>query len=51
MKAIHNSPSGLPPSFETVFNTSKVQNESNSQLAATLDSLGQNCIQYVKSTK
>ena len=31
MKAIHNSEGVFPYTYQTVFNTSKIQNESNSQ--------------------
>ena len=35
----------------TVFNTSKIQNESNSQLKSWFDILNRYCVQYVKDTK
>ena len=33
MKAIHNAPRDIPEHRSAVFNISKIQNESNSQLA------------------
>ena len=51
MKAIHNySLSAIVLTF-TVFNTSKIQNESNSQLVFARTSIVIYCFQYFKDTK
>ena len=51
MKAIHNAYLYIVDGIKTVFNTSKLQNESNSQLDAPAGTLITNCVQYVKITK
>ena len=51
MKAIHNMDEGSEKKPNTVFNTSNIQNESNSQPLASLLRTLQNCVQYVKYTK
>ena len=51
MKAIHNGCDGTSSWFATVFNTSKLQNESNSQLPANSGIGKLYCVQYVKITK
>ena len=51
MKAIHNSRTRLLANNVTVLNTSKIQNESNSQRLSILISLQSYCAQYVKDTK
>jgi len=49
-RAIHNPPSAMPGAFFAVFNTSKIQIESNSQLfpLRRLDEIS--CVQYFKDT-
>ena len=51
MKSIHNREAVDKAKSTVVFNTSKIQNEINSQLnpTAVLGSIG--CFQYVKDTK
>ena len=51
MKAIHNVIALLDNLTETVFNTSKIQNESNSQRETLSKIFEKNCVQYVKDTK
>ena len=51
MKAIHNGKDIIQSWFETVFNTSKIQNESNSQQLWQLVNSIVYCVQYVKDTK
>ena len=51
MKAIHNASEGKKNTTQTVFNTSKIQNESNSQLTGAKHSEYTDCVQYVKDTK
>ena len=51
MKAIHNVSQSFIKSADTVFNISKIQNESNSQLSRLPPSLLINCVQYFKDTK
>ena len=51
MKAIHNVYDNNLKSKKTVFNTSKIQNESNSQRQGTTRKISTHCVQYVKDTK
>ena len=51
MKAIHNKSQFDNYEFNTVFNTSNIQNESNSQLNVDGVRYRVNCVQYVKYTK
>ena len=51
MKAIHNSLLFAIFQVETVFNTSKIQNESNSQPGEVVDIAAIDCFQYFKDTK
>ncbi len=51
MKAIHNGSVGFPFNPLTVFNTSKIQNESNSQHNFVSKKPTRHCVQYVKDTK
>ena len=51
MKAIHNHSAKILINFSTVFNTSKIQNESNSQHSGDVLHLYLYCVQYVKDTK
>jgi len=51
MKAIHNTSPYSAAMLSTVFNTSKIQNESNSQLTSNNSATLPDCVQYVKDTK
>ena len=51
MKAIHNKVGRKYFSLKTVFNISKIQNESNSQLIPMTNKTNANCVQYFKDTK
>ena len=51
MKAIHNRIGISNNISNTVFNTSNIQNESNSQLTIVKSCYHHNCVQYVKYTK
>ena len=51
MKAIHNKNEKIFQCVFTVFNTSKIQNESNSQLVGKCSVPKYYCVQYVKDTK
>ena len=51
MKAIHNQYTITPFLFTAVFNISKIQNESNSQLCWVVIFAGNCCVQYIKDTK
>ncbi len=51
MKAIHNRTSSLVTIPAVVLNISKIQNESNSQLWASLSLARFSCAQYFKDTK
>ena len=51
MKAIHNSTENRQKNNSTVFNTSNIQNESNSQQTSSKSLSTHNCVQYVKYTK
>ena len=51
MKAIHNNNHFTNIAIGTVFNTSKIQNESNSQLIIEVCLKMKHCVQYVKDTK
>ena len=51
MKAIHNQASVASVRNSTVFNISKIQNESNSQLALNAEKMPTYCVQYFKDTK
>ena len=51
MKAIHNGLATLKGFDFTVFNTSKIQNESNSQRNKVVNKERTYCVQYVKDTK
>ena len=51
MKAIHNKGVQITKSNLTVFNISKIQNESNSQPESQVTSFSINCFQYFKDTK
>ena len=51
MKAIHNGAVARVLLFITVFNTSNIQNESNSQQENIHALQHNNCVQYVKYTK
>ena len=51
MKAIHNHQIALIFELRTVFNISKIQNESNSQRHACNDDHFIYCVQYFKDTK
>ena len=44
MKAIHNNGCSVISKRATVFNTSKIQNESNSQQTQCLFGLADNCV-------
>ena len=51
MKAIHNAIGQDAMTKVTVFNTSKIQNESNSQQMDILQNDITHCFQYFKDTK
>ena len=51
MKAIHNGKPLINSLILTVFNTSKIQNESNSQPTQFNKKTNTYCVQYVKDTK
>ena len=51
MKAIHNNGGNTRGARQTVFNTSKIQNESNSQQQKKKNQMKHHCVQYVKDTK
>ena len=51
MKAIHNEVRIEKIGTETVFNTSKIQNESNSQQPHCSSFVANYCFQYFKDTK
>ena len=51
MKANHNLNAVLYPRKEVVINTSKIQNESKSQLYCLLIMKKNCCYQYIKDTK
>ena len=51
MKAIHNMQQANIQKMITVFNTSKIQNESNSQHKIVFFLNVQYCFQYFKDTK
>ncbi len=51
MKAIHNRKKNYSYNNNTVFNTSKIQNESNSQHGWFARNGQFDCVQYVKDTK
>ena len=51
MKAIHNKELPDVLEYATVFNISKIQNESNSQLPRAAIEGGSDCVQYFKDTK
>ena len=51
MKAIHNTCHGVVAVARTVFNTTNIQNESNSQPHLLKPPLFADCIQYYKYTK
>ena len=51
MKAIHNVSQSFIKSADTVFNISKIQNESNSQQTCYDFGNKSNCVQYFKDTK
>ena len=50
LKAIHNHSNVFEMTCTTVFNTSKIQIESYSQLTWPKNNKGQNCFQYFKDT-
>ena len=49
-KAIHNIEQELPEEKDVVFNTSKIQFKSNSQLESVLEKSLKGCVQYLKDT-
>ena len=51
MKAIHNPVVLARIILSTVFNISKIQNESNSQHCKNFIKHDRNCVQYFKDTK
>ena len=51
MKAIHNTNDATFNRQNTVFNISKIQNESNSQLKLANFNFNFDCVQYFKDTK
>ena len=51
MKAIHNHKYNEHCAYCTVFNISKIQNESNSQQFKKICLLFCHCVQYFKDTK
>ncbi len=51
MKAIHNADWSVDQTGATVFNISKIQNESNSQRAGYTNVAAVHCVQYFKDTK
>ena len=51
MKAIHNKQIVFVGDSIAVFNTSKIQNESNSQPTGGIAYYNNSCVQYVKDTK
>ena len=51
MKAIHNTYTVTIDGNGTVFNISKIQNESNSQQCTLTNVYNFDCVQYFKDTK
>ncbi len=51
MKAIHNPCAWTDHPGTTVFNISKIQNESNSQQICSISAFVSDCFQYFKDTK
>ena len=51
MKAIHNAEMKKIEQAQTVFNISKIQNESNSQQGFDIFTFTFDCVQYFKDTK
>ena len=50
LKAIHNVIACAPVAVIAVFNISKIQSKSNSQLLTPFQGQGNSCVQYFKDT-